>query len=119
MSQIDRYGISKKNMLFLNRQGYFKRVPWSSFHPPIEINAGHLQVRRSAELFKRSFVVEVVGAGFDKPFDCDSFTLRFPRIHKIHNDRLVKDIVGYDELQILAERAMESSSDCESEEEKL
>ena len=30
--------------------------------------------------FKKPLVIEVIGAGFDKPADARSFTLRFPRI---------------------------------------
>jgi hypothetical protein len=40
-------------------------------------------------------VVEVIGAGFDQPSDEDFFSLRFPHITKIHEDRLAQDTVEY------------------------
>jgi hypothetical protein len=40
-----------------------------------------------------------MGAGFDRPADVDYWTLRFPRIRKIHDDRTWKDVVSFDELQ--------------------
>jgi DNA ligase-4 len=61
--------------------------------------------------------VELVGAGFDKPANARYFTLRFPRVLKIHQDRTFKDTVSFDELQELARQSMEVPGDSESEEE--
>src|SRR5256885_7892840 len=47
-------------------------------------------------------VVEVIGAGFDRPINADIFSLRFPRILKIHGDRCFRDAVSFDEYQRLA-----------------
>lgn len=50
------------------------------------------------ELFKHPFTVEVVGTGFDKPTNAEYFTLRFPRVLKVHNDRSFRDAIGFEEL---------------------
>jgi hypothetical protein len=44
------------------------------------------------------------GAGFERPADTSHWTLRFPRIQKVHEDRTPKDVVSFDELQELARR---------------
>jgi DNA ligase-4 len=46
----------------------------------------------------------VVGAGFDKPASTNYFTLRFPRICKVHDDRTYKDSISFDELQQIAKQ---------------
>ena len=54
-----------------------------------------------------SFTVEVVGAGFDKPANAGYFTLRFPRVLKVHDDRSFRDAVSFAELQEMAKRCLE------------
>lgn len=46
-----------------------------------------------------------MGAGFDKPANARHFTLRFPRVQKIHLDRTVKETVSFVELQKMAQAA--------------
>lgn len=57
-----------------------------------------------------------MGAGFDKPADARYYTLRFPRVLKIHEDRSFKDTVSVDELQEMAKRCREVPEDGEREE---
>jgi hypothetical protein len=57
------------------------------------------------ELFKRLFVVKVISAGFDKPANVSYFTLRFPRVQKVHLDRAIEDTVSFRELQEMARAA--------------
>ncbi|KAL8866822.1 MAG: hypothetical protein Q9174_006062, partial [Haloplaca sp. 1 TL-2023] len=56
-------------------------------------------------LFRKPFVFDVVGAGFDKDSNRNYYTLRFPRATKIHSDRDWKTCVGFDELQKMAKEA--------------
>ena len=56
-------------------------------------------------VFREPFVFEVMGSGFDKPPNRNYFTLRFPRVLKIHWDRDFKDTVAFDELQEMADEA--------------
>jgi DNA ligase 4 len=53
---------------------------------------------------------------FNKPADAKYYTLRFPRVLKIHQDRTVKDTVNFNELQKMTLRSKESPEDNESEE---
>ena len=56
-------------------------------------------------IFKKPFVFEVMGSGFDKPPNQDHFLLRFPRVVKILWDRKFIHAVSFDELQNLAAEA--------------
>ena len=56
-------------------------------------------------IFREPFVFEVMGGGFSKPPNRNYYTLRFPRVLKIHWDRDFKDTVGFDELQEMADEA--------------
>ncbi|KAL9033198.1 MAG: hypothetical protein Q9214_007627, partial [Letrouitia sp. 1 TL-2023] len=58
-----------------------------------------------AVVFPRPFVFEVMGAGFDKESNRDYFTLRWPRVLKIHSDRDWQGCVSFDELQRMAKEA--------------
>lgn len=62
------------------------------------------------QLFRKPFVVEVIGAGFEKPSDAAYFTLRFPRV-KLHLDRTFVDTSSFDELQAMAKKSFEPISD--------
>ena len=95
---IDRYGISKEDMLYLSRHGYFERVPFARSISEFDVSFEHGRQLQLADLFQRPFPAELMGAGFDKPFNSQYFTLRFPRVLKIHNDRLFKDTVNFEEL---------------------
>jgi DNA ligase-4 len=77
---IDRRGISKEDMLYLNRHGYFEEVPFAKSIPEFDVGFEHGRQLQPAELFKRPFSVELMGASFDKPANTRYFTLRFPRV---------------------------------------
>ncbi|KAE8553380.1 hypothetical protein EYB25_004762 [Talaromyces marneffei] len=55
--------------------------------------------------FKTPFVVELLGSGFEKPSNAQYYTLRFPRVLKIHWDRSFEDAISFVELQDLAAKA--------------
>jgi DNA ligase 4 len=101
---VDRHGISKENILFLNRHGYFQRVPFDKSITEFDVGFEYGRQLQPAELFKRPFSVELMGAGFDKPANARYFALRFPRVVKIHNDRSFKETVSFEELQEMATR---------------
>ena len=72
---IDRHGISKGDIVHLNRYGYFRRVPFAKSTPEFDIIFEPGQRLQPNELFNYPFTVEVVGAGFDKPANAGYFTL--------------------------------------------
>jgi DNA ligase-4 len=113
---IDRHGISKENITYLNRHGYFTRAPFAKSIPEFDILCESARRLQPVELFRRPFVVEVVGAGFDKPANVGYFTLRFPRVLKVHEDRSFRDTVSFEELQGMAQRCLEKADDGKEEE---
>lgn len=106
LDMVDRHGISKQDFLHLNRHGYFTQVPANQSIPEFDIVSDITRNFRLTSIFRIPFVVEVMGAGFDKPANVDYHTLRFPRVLKIHNDRSMKDIIGFLELQQIARRCL-------------
>ena len=77
---VDRHGISKDDLVYLNRHGYFRRAPFTMSMQEFDIAFEAGRRMQPSELFKHPFTVEVVGAGFDKPADAAYVTLRFPRV---------------------------------------
>jgi DNA ligase-4 len=115
IDKVDRHGITKKDILFLNRLGYFEEVPFALSTPKLDVRLERGRLPLPTDLFKHPFIVDVMGAGFDKPANTRFFALRFPRVQKIHQDRTIKDTVGFEELQELARQSMEVPQEEESE----
>ncbi|RAL16821.1 ATP dependent DNA ligase domain protein, partial [Aspergillus homomorphus CBS 101889] len=107
---INRNCMSLKNMQILNQFGEFCACKPESGHG-FSIQYGANVTSRMEAVFKTPFVVEVLGSGFEKPSNAGYFTLRFPRITKIHWDRAFEDAASYAELQQLAEDARAAPSD--------
>ncbi|KAH8800812.1 hypothetical protein F5884DRAFT_890523 [Xylogone sp. PMI_703] len=114
IDMIDLHSISKDNIRYLNRHGYFERVPFAHSIP--EFDVGFDRQLQPAELFKRPFSAELMGAGFDKPSNSRYFTLRFPRMLKIHGDRSFKDTTSLEELQKMTKQCSEVPEDSMREE---
>ena len=101
----------------LNQHGQFSALPFGSLHSrqkPFIIRIGN-GVPSMNVIFSKPFVLDVVGAGFDKEGNRDFFTLRFPRALKIHNDRDWKDSVSFDELQDMAKVSRTVPDDTKAE----
>jgi DNA ligase 4 len=103
-------------MLYLNRHDYFERVPFARSIAEFDISFEHGRQPQPAELFRRPFPIELMGAGFDKPANSRYFTLQFPRMLKIHGNRSFKDTVNFKELQEMAKRYKGAPKDSEREE---
>jgi DNA ligase 4 len=102
LDTVGRYNISQTDMRYLNERGNFVQVPFASSTPGLSVTIDQKDQPQPTELFKRPFVVEVMGAGFDKPANVRYFALRFPRVQKIHLDRTIEDTVSFEELQEMA-----------------
>jgi DNA ligase-4 len=76
----------------------------------------HGRQLQPAELFKKPFSIELMGAGFDKLAKARYFALRFPRVRKIHGDRSFKDATSFEELQTMAKKCSKVAEDGEREE---
>jgi DNA ligase-4 len=117
MDVIDRNSMSLKNMQILNQFGRFGACSLDSNHR-FRIEFGKDSLCDMNTAFKKPFVVEMLGGGFEKPSAARYFTLRFPRIQKIFLDRSFEEAASYQELQLLAEEArMVPEEDLHQEEE--
>lgn len=101
----------------INNEGQFRAEP---YREGVTIQAFDIRVRyrqyTMSTVFREPFVFEVLGSGFDKQPNQKFYTLRFPRVLKIHWDRTWKDTVDFDELQYMAEKERTfSSQDAPSE----
>ena len=91
----------------LNQHGQFSASPFgslASYNDPFEIVLAR-GVPTMIVVFRKPFVFDVMGAGFEKEPNRDDYTLRFPRVLKIHDDRDWKEALGFDELQGMAKVA--------------
>ncbi|KAL4894812.1 hypothetical protein BDV59DRAFT_212097 [Aspergillus ambiguus] len=101
---IDQHCMSVKHMQILNKIGEFYACRLDSEHGFIIDNV-RTNLPAMDTVFKTPFVVEMLGAGFEKPSGARFFALRFPRIVKIHSDRSFEDAASFQELQRIAEDA--------------
>ena len=101
---VGRYSMNKQNMQILNQLGEFSRCDPDSGHG-FDIDPFQASIPQMEVVFKTPFVVEMMGSGFEKPSNARYFTLRFPRLLKIHSDRTFEEAASFSELQSLAEAA--------------
>lgn len=98
--------IKPDDLVTINRLGQFRAVSTTSKEAQdvfdMDIKFG---VCKMSVTFLEPFVFEVMGSGFDKQPNQAFYTLRFPRVLKVHWDRTWKDAVGFDELQAMADKA--------------
>ncbi|KAL8762731.1 MAG: hypothetical protein Q9184_001325 [Pyrenodesmia sp. 2 TL-2023] len=91
----------------MNQHGQFCALPLGtllSFQDPfmLEVVPG---LQKMDVVFRKPFVFDVMGAGFEKESNRDFFTIRFPRVLKIHSDRDWRTSTSFDELQQMAKIA--------------
>ncbi|KAL4950272.1 hypothetical protein BDW69DRAFT_172519 [Aspergillus filifer] len=114
---IDRYCMSQSNMQLLNTFGKFGARSLDSIDE-FDIEDIRSGLPGIDVVFKNPFVVELMGAGFEKPSGVRYYMLRFPRVLKIHSDRSLEDVASFQELQLLAESAVSDPAEDIVEEEK-
>ena len=96
--------IPKHDLKYLNDHGQFQAMEPSNKNYPADLK----DLRPSSScvkvgvVFRKPFVCEVLGFGVEKLPGRNYYTLRFPRIVKIHSDRDHKDTLSYQELQEMA-----------------
>ena len=100
--------IKREDMLYINQQGQY---PLRAMEPgskdvteiyDLELASG-LPIPKV--IFRKPFVFDIAGSGFDKAPNRDFFSLRFPRVLRLHRDRDWKQAVSLDELQTMAVEA--------------
>ena len=98
--------IKREDMKTLTENGYLRAMgtelpeTWEMFD--IELARG---LPSMSVIFRKPFVFDVAGSGFDRSPNRDFFTLRFPRLMKVRLDRSWKETVDLDELQHMAAEA--------------
>ena len=100
--------IKREDLLYLNQHGQYLMRAMEPGSKDVTENynlelASGLPIPKV--IFRRPFVFDVAGSGFDKAPNRDIFTLRFPRVLRLHRDRDWKQAVGLDELQTMAVEA--------------
>lgn len=101
---LHRHSMHRSLLKALNQHGLFFACDPDEFHA-FRVHHGRNDLPQACVLFKKPFVVEVYGSGFEKPSGVRYYTLRFPRIRKIFPDRTFEDTPSFQELQLLAEYA--------------
>ncbi|KAF1954123.1 hypothetical protein CC80DRAFT_567917 [Byssothecium circinans] len=101
--------IPKPELKYLNERGQFQKIV---LHQNGSIDAFDIDHssgydRRMSVAFKKPFVAEILGGGFEKLQNETFEMLRHPRIKKIHHDRTWEDAVTMDGLQQMAEQKWE------------
>jgi DNA ligase-4 len=97
--------IPKADVKYLNTHGQFRKadLDHGSSIDAFEIDHGYSYDRRMTVAFKKPFVVEILGGGFEKVQNETFEMLRHPRVRKIHHDRTWEDTVTMDDLERMAE----------------
>ncbi|KAL8649345.1 MAG: hypothetical protein Q9210_004454 [Variospora velana] len=93
---------------YLNQHGQFCALPFgslTSYRDPFVLEIANGGPKMDV-VFQNPFVFDVMGAGFEKEANQDFFTIRFPRVLKIHADRDWKESTSFNELQAMAKSAM-------------
>ncbi|KAK5042844.1 hypothetical protein LTR84_012805 [Exophiala bonariae] len=106
VASVTRPCLSMADVRYLNRYGASHQVPFTKSISQMEVKIESGSPSRPTALFLEPAVVEVVGAGFDRPANQRFLTLRFPRIVKIHRDRTFKDTLDFTDYQRLAQESM-------------
>jgi DNA ligase-4 len=115
IDMVNHHCMHRDILQYFNQIGEFYASDPEGFEG-FDVEYGHANLRRATSLFMKPFVVEMMGSGFEKPSNARYFTLRFPRILKIHNDRTFREAASYRELQLLAEDARSIPDDDLSQE---
>ncbi|KAJ6107231.1 Nucleic acid-binding OB-fold [Penicillium sp. IBT 18751x] len=112
---VDHHCMHRDILQYFNQVGEFYACEPENFKG-FDVTYGTSTLPRASSLYKKPFVVEMMGSGFEKPSNARYFTLRFPRILKVHTDRTFQDAVSQRELQLLAEDARSIPEDDLSQE---
>ena len=106
--------IKSEDLVTVNQHGRFREIRPNSDEASGAFRLSFAKMDpsypRMSVVFKQPFVFEIAGSGFDKPPNRTIFTLRFPRVTKIHWDRDWKHSVSLDELQTMARHALDVPS---------
>jgi DNA ligase 4 len=104
------------DMEYLNRRGQISAMPFSAESEFLSVEMDLKQMKPPEVLFKKPFVVEILGSGYERPPNATYWTLRHPRLHKLHTDRGIAETVSFDELKNMCKTAQTAPLDAASQE---
>ncbi len=109
--------IKREDLQTLNQLGQFRCRPYNASGDIGEFNLSMPPglIPKMDVVFHAPFVFEVMGSGFDKPKNANYFTLRFPRVLKIHWDRTFKEAISLSEFELMVEQARSVPPDTSSQ----
>ncbi|EFR01275.1 ATP-dependent DNA ligase domain-containing protein [Nannizzia gypsea CBS 118893] len=99
---LNKQNINANLFQTLNQLGKFQACHADSDDVPFSLGIDQVRLPEIQTVFRVPFVVEMTGFGFDKPQGVRYYSLRFPRIVKIHSDREYEAAVSFRDLQELA-----------------
>ncbi|PSN75366.1 hypothetical protein BS50DRAFT_628562 [Corynespora cassiicola Philippines] len=96
--------ISKVDLKYLNRNGYLVHVPIGKDNSinRFDFEQPNNYGPRMKVVFKRPFIGEILGGGYEQVQNEAFEMLRHPRLKKIHNDRTLEDAITMQELEEMA-----------------
>ncbi|KAI5289873.1 hypothetical protein KEM54_003005 [Ascosphaera aggregata] len=115
VSSLDHHNLPADVLRTLNTQGQFIACNADRNELPFLLRYDQHCIKKADVIFRHAFVVEMYGAGFEKPHSVKYWTLRFPRVTKIHKDRDWRDALSFSELQKLAQDVMSMPSNMEND----
>jgi DNA ligase-4 len=97
--------IPKPDVKYLNIQGYVRQTVLhkGGATDAFDVECSKVFDRRMTAAFKKPFVAEILGGGFEKLQNETFEMLRHPRVKKLHHDRTWEDCVTIDDLERMAE----------------
>jgi DNA ligase-4 len=97
--------IPKLDVKYLNVQGYVRQTALRKGGVTDAFDIEHSKGfdRRMTVAFKKPFVAEILGGGFEKLQNETFEMLRHPRVKKLHHDRTWEDCVTMEDLERMAE----------------
>lgn len=75
-----------------------------------------IQELRADIYFRKPFVFEVLGSSYSRPSNSGFYMLRHPRVKRLHGDRTWRDCITFDQLQNVAQQALDVPEEAESQE---
>ncbi|KAF1918764.1 hypothetical protein BDU57DRAFT_511508 [Ampelomyces quisqualis] len=97
--------IPKSDVKYLNVQGYVRQAVLykGGLTDTFDVEGSRGFARRMTVAFKKPFVAEILGGGFEKAQNETFEMLRHPRVKKLHNDRTWEDCVTLEDLERMAD----------------
>lgn len=121
---IDRIGpgsMSSADISELNLQARLVQQEFLASSPYMQVEQPRRDFPPPTHMFTKPMIVEIMGAGFERPQTVNFYVIRFPRRVgskiKIHRDREIADTVSFVELQEMAEKSLYEQHGIASQEE--